>query len=249
MADWNIIRKTVVASTMDEIDALGEAGAPDRTVVVAGEQTAGRGRAGRRWQAPAESGLSFSLLVRPSVSPARLGPLPLLIGLAVAEAIEHCAEFRCRVKWPNDVLAPRGKIAGVLVSSKLAAGRVRFVNIGVGVNCTAAKESLPSGAASIVSESGRAITPANLLPRVLEAVDRRLVEFEQADGRPNMDDWLRRAAYLGEEVVVVDHGERRAGRFVGVEVDGALLLETDSGEHARVVGGDLTRGPRRPDDL
>jgi BirA family biotin operon repressor/biotin-[acetyl-CoA-carboxylase] ligase len=249
MADWTIIRKPVVASTMDEIDALGQAGASDRTVVVADEQTAGRGRAGRRWTAPSGAGLFLSMLVRTTVAPARMGPLPLLVGLAVAEAIETCASIRCLVKWPNDVLAPGGKIAGVLVTTKLDAGQVRFVNIGAGVNCAGTIDALPPGAASIFSESRDVVTPSALLPIALNAIGRRLGEFERADGRPGLDDWLRRAAFLGGEVVVVDRGEERAGQFVGVAEDGALLLEMGSRQRLRVVAGDLTRGPRRRDDL
>lgn len=249
MPGWDIVRISVVASTMDEIDALAEAGAPDRTVVVADEQTAGRGRAGRQWTAPAGSGLFLSILYRPALKPALLGPLPLVIGSAVADAIEDAAGLSCRLKWPNDILGRGGKLGGILITSKLADGRSRFVNIGVGVNCMATKEDLLPGGASILTESGKRIAPSNVLPVLLDKVDRRLAEFERAHGRPALDDWLARAAFLGEAVAVVDQGTRREGQFVGVDSDGALLLEDADGALMRVVSGDLTRGPRLLNDL
>mgnify|MGYP001028187748 CR=1 FL=1 len=249
MPGWNIVRIASVTSTMDEIDALAEAGAPDRTVVVAEEQTAGRGRAGRQWTAPAGSGLFLSILYRPALEPALLGPLPLIVGSAVADAIEIAFGIDCRLKWPNDILGSSGKLGGILVTSKLAEGRLRFVSIGVGINCTATKGDLPPGGASILSEFGKRIAPSDVLPVLLDQVDRRLAEFERAHGRPELDNWLARAAFLGEVVAIIDQGRRREGRFVGVDADGALLLENADGVRVRIVSGDLTRGPRLLNDL
>lgn len=234
---------------MDEIDALAEAGAPDRTVVVAGRQTAGRGRAGRTWTAPAGSGLFASMLYRPTVEAALLGPLPLLIGLAVADAIEDAAGVRCRLKWPNDVLGSTGKLGGILVATRLAGGHARHVNIGVGINCTAAANELPPGASSIFTETGAIVQPSNLLPRLLDQVDKRLTEFDCARGRTSLAGWLDRAAFLGEVVDIVDQGRGREGRFVGVDPDGALILVDANGAAVRVLSGDLTRGPRPLNDL
>jgi BirA family transcriptional regulator, biotin operon repressor / biotin---[acetyl-CoA-carboxylase] ligase len=244
MIDWRVIRRDSVASTMDEIDALGEMGAPSGTVVVAREQTAGRGRAGRTWSAPAGSGLFVSVLHRTSLPARELSALPLAVGLALADAIEEAAGLRCLLKWPNDLLTDGRKIAGVLVATKLSGESVRFANIGVGINCLVARDDLPPGAGSICSETGRPVAPEELLPKVLHQLERSLDAFERSSGRGDLDRWLARAAFLGEMVAVVDGGIRREGRFVGVDPDGALRLRTEDGETIRVVSGDLTRGPR-----
>ena len=98
-----IVRLDNVSSTMEVAARLGDAGEPEGTVVLAAAQTAGRGRAGRAWEAPPGSALLASVLLRPSVPTARLPVLSLLFGVAAAEAIERAAGIPCRLKWPNDL--------------------------------------------------------------------------------------------------------------------------------------------------
>lgn len=244
MIEWSIVRRASVSSTMDEINRLGEAGASSGTVVVADEQTDGRGRAGRSWTAPAGTGLFCSVLYRPRLSADQVSVLSLVAGLAVAEAVERVSGASCRLKWPNDVLGRGGKIAGILVATRLARNELRFANIGIGVNCTTLSQELPTGAASILTETGKSITPVDLLHIVLDRLAFRLDEFERASGRPSLDAWRERAAFLGEPVRVVDRGAEREGILAGIDPDGALVLRDASAELIRVVSGDVTRGPR-----
>jgi len=245
MISWNVIHRASVASTMDEIDALGESGALSGTVVVAAEQTSGRGRAGRVWTAPPGSGLFFSILYRPDLDVSMLSSLPLHVGVAVAEAIEEVSGVACELKWPNDVLIDGRKVAGILVTTKLRGDRVRFANIGIGINCTSEPDRLPSGATSILSATGQEMSPADLLPILLGRIERRFEAFESADGRLSLADWWKRAAFRGESVQVINDGVGITGVLTGIETDGALLLAGERGERIRVVAGDLTRGPRR----
>lgn len=247
MPGWTIVRRDAVESTMDELNALADAGAPGGTVVIARSQTAGRGRAGRTWMSAPDSGLFLSALHRTDLPIPRLGPLPLLVGVAVAEAIEALGGPICRLKWPNDVLAPGGKIAGVLIASRSDGERARFVNIGIGVNSFASRDELPAGAASIFSETGRRVAPDELLAPLLACLTNALDHFERSAGKPDLGRWLARAAFVNDIVTVVDAGSTRTGRFVGVDPDGALVLESPSGERRRIVSGDLTRGPRPAD--
>ena len=244
MIEWKTIRRESVASTMDEIDAMGEAGAASGTVVVADEQTSGRGRAGRTWQAPPGSGLFLSILFRSNVAARDLSSLPLVVGLAVAESIETAAGIECRLKWPNDVLIDRGKVAGVLVATKLSGDRVRFANIGIGVNCASAAEKLPYGAVSILSATRCLVAPRDLLPILLVRLGKRLEEFETMNGRPSLAEWWSRAAFRYEMARVENDGAEIEGVIDGIDADGTLLMTTRAGERTRIVAGDLSRGPR-----
>ncbi len=231
---------------MDEVAALAAGGAPEGTVVVADHQTAGRGRAGRGWSAPPGSALLLSALLRPPLPPDRFGPLPLVVGVAVAEALEAVAPVTCRLKWPNDVWIGDAKVAGILAAARTGDGTepARLV-LGIGVNLTTPPADLPGGATSLATATPGAPPPdreavlAALLPRLGD----QYADFLGTGGRPDLSPWRERAALLGEAVAVVDRGERREGRFVGVDDDGTLLLEHDDGAVVRVVAGDLTRGP------
>lgn len=242
-----IVRLGVVASTMDEVGRLGRAGEPEGTVVVAREQSAGRGRAGRGWQAPAGTSLLCSVLLRPRVGPERLGRLSLVAGVAVAEAIEELAGSNVRLKWPNDVWlgdGPTGrKVAGLLAIAQ--AGEFPTVVLGVGVNVNSSAEQLPVGGTSLLAETGRVFEVDLLLSRFLERLEARYVGFLADGGASGVQAWRRRAALVGDAVEVVEGGVTRRGVMRGVDEDGALVLERADGGRERVVAGDLTRGPFR----
>ena len=246
-----VIRIGRVGSTMDEAVRLAAAGEPEGTVVVAAEQTAGRGRAGRAWLAPPGTALLCSTLLRPPVPAARLGVLPLLVGVAVAEAIEEVAGLPARLKWPNDVWLGDGavgrKAAGVLVTARTGVDGEGDAVVGVGLNANVAPADLVPGATSLLAETGRSTDLDVLLDRLLARLDAAYAAFVDAGGAPTLAAWRGRAALLGEPVVVELEGRRREGVMRGVADDGALLLERDGGGIERVVAGDLVRGPVRRD--
>src|SRR5579875_3211553 len=143
---WRAVEVTAVTgSTNADLLARAAAGAPEGVVLAAEEQTAGRGRRGRAWVSPPRAALTFSLLVRPAaVPPARRGWLPLLAGVAAAEAVRTAAGAEAWLKWPNDLLAaaaggaPRGKLGGILAEAVGGA-----VVIGIGINVSAEPGELP----------------------------------------------------------------------------------------------------------
>lgn len=229
---------------MDDITRLAELGAAEGVVVVADEQTAGRGRAGRSWHAAPGTALLCSILLRPEVTADRLSLLPLLAGVAVAEAIEQCAPVSCRLKWPNDVWIGEQKVCGALMTARTKAHVVDFVVLGIGVNLTSGFEDLVPGATSIKAESGVEIEPTKMLTVLLAELQRHYDCFRQSPGGFQVSQWTERAALLNEAVEVADRGEVLTGTFVGVDDRGALRLETRDGLR-NVVVGDLSRGPTR----
>jgi BirA family biotin operon repressor/biotin-[acetyl-CoA-carboxylase] ligase len=132
-----------VASTMDLAHALAEAGAPAGTVVLADAQDAGRGRQGRGWTSEPGRGIWFTLVERPE-EPSGVEVLSLRIGLALAEALDPFATAPIRLKWPNDVFAGDGKLAGILSEGRWRSGRLDWLAIGIGVNVQP-PETAPAG--------------------------------------------------------------------------------------------------------
>ena len=239
-----IVRRQTVTSTMDEAARLASAGEPEGTVVVAENQTDGRGRAGRSWAAPPGTGLLFSVVLRPAVAPASLGVMGLLAGVAVAEGIEAITGLGCRLKWPNDVWLDGKKVAGILTVSRLAEEHRPLVTIGVGINVNLPISTLPAGATSLLAETGETFERAALLDRVLAGLDDAYAAFVAGKGSADLTGWRTRAALVGETVSVLGTDRTWTGVLRDVAGDGALLLETTDGRLVRILSGDLVRGPR-----
>jgi BirA family biotin operon repressor/biotin-[acetyl-CoA-carboxylase] ligase len=248
MIGREVERLTRVTSTMDVVDERARAGAVEGLIVVADEQTAGRGRAGRHWEAAPGSALLCSILLRPSISPNRLGPLPLLFGVAVAETVEAFISSPAQLKWPNDVLIGGRKVAGILVQSRLSGNGVNFLNVGMGINVNAPAASLPDGATSLQTAMGRTIDRDEVLGVLTQRLDSAYSTYLSSGGKPSLDEWRRRALMLGEEVVVHHDSDQVQGRFVGIDEDGRLILQAGSGERFALAHGDVSRGPRRSGD-
>lgn len=245
---WVIHRYDSVPSTMDVAARLARLGVPERTAVVAAEQTAGRGRAGRPWHAPPGSSLFCTLILRPPVAPERLSTLPLVTGIAVAEAIEALTGSPVQLKWPNDVWIgsdpERRKVAGILVASALHGAAIDHVLVGVGINISAEAGELPDGATSLLSATDARIGIGELVAAAVSTFDRQYEGFCRSGGAPSLAGWRSRAALLGEQVTVEAEGAIRGGTFSGIDDAGALLLRDADGGLHRIVAGDLTRGPR-----
>lgn len=242
----DIRRFASVGSTMDVLDRLAREGAPEGTVVLADEQTAGRGRAGRSWVGGL-GGIYCSVLLRPPVRPDALGPLPLIAGVAVAEAIELMAPVRCDLKWPNDVQIDGAKVCGILMQSRLAPGGIDYLNLGIGIDVAQPLEELPPGSTTIGAVSGGPVTIDGVLPPLWNRLEERYRAFVVDGGRAGLEAWRARALYLGEQVAITSDEHEVRGRFIDIGERGQLLLERPDGVTVEVVHGDLTRGPRPVD--
>lgn len=244
---WVVQHYPTLSSTMDRAGMFARAGAPEGVVVVSDEQTAGRGRSGRAWHSPPGVALYATLLLRPDVPPPALATLPLVAGVAVAEALEALTGAPVQLKWPNDVWLGSGperrKVAGILLTSAISGQQVDHVLCGIGVNLSTPLPDVPPGGTSVLASTGKVVLVHDMLDALLMAFADHYRAYLEAGGHPALDAWRARAAMLGEFVTVQDAGQARTGRFAGIDTDGALLLERDGALH-RVVAGDLTRGPR-----
>jgi BirA family biotin operon repressor/biotin-[acetyl-CoA-carboxylase] ligase len=229
-----------LGSTNDEAKALARAGAPEGTLVWAGEQTAGRGRRGRTWLSP-PGNLYLSLVLRPEGAPVRAAQLGFVTALGLGDALALLAgpAFKLRYKWPNDILVNGRKLAGILLESENAASdRVDFVVAGIGVNIVAAPEDVEFPATSLAAEGVIGITPAVLLGGFVRHFDIWARRWREAGFAPVRAAWLARASGLGERVRVRLERGTLFGRFLDLDADGALVLEGEEGRR-RIAAGEV----------
>lgn len=229
-----------VGSTMDEAAAWAREGAPHGAVVTAVAQHQGRGRLGRTWaDAPGES-LLATVVLRPDLPADRLGLVPLAGGLAVAEALD-AAGVRADVKWPNDVRVGRKKVAGVLAEATWTDG-IPTVLLGVGVNVGQASfpGDLEASATSLLRTTGRSVSPRSLLRPLLDRLAAHLDTARVAPARLIAAVEARLEPSDTVDVWDPPTGRRLAsGRVIGLAPDGALRLDTGSGER-RLHAGEVT---------
>jgi BirA family transcriptional regulator, biotin operon repressor / biotin---[acetyl-CoA-carboxylase] ligase len=224
-------------STNTDLLRAAAAGAPEGTVLAAEVQTAGRGRMGRRWHATPRAALTFSVLLRPVAVPAGLrGWVPLLTGVAAVSALHQVAAVDAALKWPNDILAGRRKLAGILAEQ---AGEA--IVVGIGINVSAVPPG-PLGAAAtcLQAECGAPVSRQRLLVAVLG-------EFERIYRRWTADpagSWLRQryqslCGTIGRPVrVELPGGQELAGTAAGVDATGRLVVRTGDA-HTAVSAGDV----------
>ena len=230
-----------VGSTNDVAAELAGRGAPHGTVVVADEQTAGRGRHGNRWSSPPGAGLYLSVLLRTDSPPV----LTLAAGVAVAEALARAAGLHALLEWPNDVVAEdaghRRKVAGILAEASTVGDRVDRVVVGIGINLRdgAWPPEVASRAGSVEGLTGRPVDRAALLVEVLAALAGWCGELERGRVAALLRRWEALAPSSRGAAVEWSAGQvRRRGVTEGVDEQGALIVRVD-GCRERLSGGEV----------
>ncbi len=236
-----------VTSTNDVLRERARAGAPEGTALIAEAQSAGRGREGRSWLSP-PGNLFLSVLLRPALEPEALSALPLLAGVAVAEA---SASFgvTARLKWPNDVMVGERKLGGVLIEAAFSGTCVDFVVVGIGLNLTAQAgkitEELRDVATSLRAETGRSVAALEAARAILSRLGVWYDRLAGEGAASVLGAWRSASVpWWGERVEVISSGTRVEGTARGIDESGALLLLKDDGVTLRVLCGDA-RAVRR----
>jgi BirA family biotin operon repressor/biotin-[acetyl-CoA-carboxylase] ligase len=226
---------TQTGSTNADVLALAREGAPVGTVVVADHQTAGRGRLGRRWEAPVGSSLLMSMLLPVEPAGGRPQRLTQAVALAAAGACEDVAGVRPDLKWPNDLLVGDRKLAGVLAESSVVDGRIAAVVVGLGLNVNWPAET-PAELAGVVTAlnhaAGHDVDRTALLGAVLDRLS--------ATAWPSLDERYReRLGTLGRRVRVDLGSVELIGTAVDVAAGGELVVQADGGSRHEVSAGDV----------
>lgn len=233
-----------IASTNDRALELAAAGEPEGGLVLSEEQTGGRGRRERTWASPARLGIYASLILRPDLEARRAPLFTFVAAVAAAEALREAAGLDARIKWPNDILAGGRKIAGVLGELRGSDPRIRELVVGVGVNVNQTTQDFPAElrqrATSVRIESGRSADRAPILAALLEGLERRYHQLLQQGPGELLKEWQALALLPpGSRAVIDGPAGRVEGAIVGVDEEGALLLERGNGSSARIPFGEI----------
>jgi BirA family biotin operon repressor/biotin-[acetyl-CoA-carboxylase] ligase len=223
-------------STNADVSARARAGEPAGYVLIAEEQTAGRGRLDRSWQAPARSSLLVSVLLRPMSSPSTWTLLPFVAGVAVAEAVRGVGRLSAELKWPNDVLVDGRKLGGILVERVDSA-----VVVGIGVNVSLRSTELPVPTATSVALAGGVADREVLAKEMLRALARRYDLWQAAGGASSsiLPAYREICATIGWNVTVqLPGGESVDGLVSAVDDAGRLVVMSDDGATS-VSAGDV----------
>ena len=237
--DLRVVEET--GSTNADVAAAARDGAPEGLVIVAERQSAGRGRLGRQWQSPPRAGLALSVLLRPDLPPARLGWLPLLAGVALAESVRRVTRIDAYLKWPNDLLL-RGdrKTAGILAEAADGA-----VVLGIGLNVTLREDELPRPDATSLVLGGAASADRDpLLKALLRSLADWYARFTEHGGDPEAsglrEEYVLHCGTLGRRVAVdLPGGGVLEGLATGIDGDGRLQVTDPFGASHTVAAGDV----------
>lgn len=233
-----------VDSTNTAAKALAAQGAPRGTAVLAECQTGGRGRLGRQFDSPPGMGVYLSVVLRPEVEPQRLLPLTCYVAAALCDALEETVGLRPEIKWTNDLLLGGKKLAGILTELTLEAEsqRVQYAVVGVGINCGQRKEDFPPGlreTACSLAMAGRSVDRNGLAASMLmhlAALSGTLLS-DQAE-------WMRKYRYgcvtIGRQVRLLGGESCREGLALGVDDQGALLVDFGDGRPRPVQSGEVS---------
>ena len=239
-----VVWRDSVDSTQRLARERARAGAPEGTIVIAESQSAGRGRLGRQWHSPAGVNLYCTVVLRPPRPPSVVPQIGLVAGVAVADAVRDTIGRAAEVKWPNDVLIAGRKVAGILTEMEGEAERVTFVLVGIGVNVNLDPAALPPAlaeqATSLCAVTGAAVDRAAFTARLLAALEARYGQFLAGGFAAIRPAFEATALLTGRAVRVSGSDTTVEGRVVGVDDEGALVLERDCGGTTRVVAGEVT---------
>ncbi len=231
-------------TTNGRLRDLAVAGAPEGTIAVAEQMTAGRGRRGRHWEAPAGSGIWMSILLRPTILPSEASVLTLLAGLAVCQALEDETGLAPKIKWPNDIMLNGKKLVGILTEMDCEMQATHFVIVGIGinVNTTEFPEGIDEIATSLYLQSGRTFSRKNILQKVLINFERLYEELIQANCsfEPFRSRYKEKCITLQQDVKVLGK-ETFFARAEDITPAGELVvIRRDTGAREIVFSGEVS---------
>lgn len=242
-AGSNLVYYDSTDSTNTRARRLAEEGAPHGTLVVADSQTAGKGRRGRHWEAPAGTGIWMTLVLKPDILPQSASMLTLVAALAVAEGIRRTTGLEAAIKWPNDIVCSGKKVCGILTEMSTEAEWIRYVIIGVGINVNIEHfpEELSEKATSLKLELGRQVKRSELTGAVMTAFEHYYAVFAGSGDLSGLTDTYNGwSANVGRTVEVLDPAGTYCGEALGIDSQGALLVKCSEGEVKSVISGEVS---------
>lgn len=238
----NIIYRETAPSTNVLAKDAARKGAPEGTIVIAEEQTGGKGRLQRGWFSPYAKGIWFSLILRPSFSPLEASKCTLLAAVALVKAFRRVGLKEVGIKWPNDLLVGNRKLVGILTEMDATMEEIHYIVMGIGINTDVVRVDLPEDlretATSFLMEGVR-VTRKELLNEVLIELEKLYREVEANGFQSVLEQWREYSVTLGREINVITPGGTYSGKALDIDSDGCLLVDTGKSVE-RVLAGDVS---------
>lgn len=232
-----------IDSTNSRAAVLAREGAPAGSLIVARQQTAGRGRQGRTWISPPDAGIAMSILLRPEIPLTRLPLITLATGVAVAQAVEALCGIQLGLKWVNDLTAGGKKVGGILAEMPGQA-----LVIGIGINLRLDEGSIPDDLKNRIdwleNLAGKPLEPSLLVAEICRFLERQYFTLLEGKSQAIIDSWKHYSVTLGKEVMVIsptgDNARNISGRAVDIAESGALLIEKPDGTRVELSAGEIS---------
>ena len=232
-----------IHSTNDLAYRLASEGGFDGTVVIAEEQTAGRGRLGRKWESCFGKGLWFSVIFRPDLPSTQAGLFSFLAGISVADAFSRKIQLVADLKWPNDLLIGKKKVCGILSEAEFDENRIKFIILGIGINVNHSAEDFPETirqqATSIYMLLKQRVNRVDLLVEILQQLEFNYFRSQQQGFKGILADWCTKCSYLGKQVKFVSSTDIIEGIFETIADDGSAIIRLHNGIRQRILVGDM----------
>ncbi|MEI6863479.1 MAG: biotin--[acetyl-CoA-carboxylase] ligase [Candidatus Omnitrophota bacterium] len=239
-----IISYKKIDSTNDSAYALAENGIAEGTVVIAEEQTKGKGRHGRKWESPPKSGVYMSCVIRPEMAPNEIAKITLVAAVAVAKAVRLFTGLEAMIKWPNDILINGRKVCGILTEMKAEQDSIDFIIVGIGVNINTPIANLPKGGSSLKEELQRTSKSGDLsrvlfVKKMIESLEEEYSRLRVKGFKPIMEEWRSLSALPGVKIKVILQNRTIEGEAHDIDSDGSLMVRLDSGLLEKISSGDV----------
>jgi len=235
---------TSTLSTQGDVLKLAEQGQGEGAVVIAEEQTGGRGRFGRKWFSPPGKGIWMSVLLRPDLPLQHTPQLTLLTGVAVCRAVRACTGADAGIKWPNDLLIDGRKVCGILLESTVEDHEVRYCIAGIGVDVNFDPEDYPEDlttiATSLKMETGQPIDRTKLTAAILTELEQLYYLYQKEGFGVISALWEALSVSMNREITVTNPHGVIEGKAVGLDPSGVLIVEKHDGEHTLIISGEIS---------
>lgn len=239
----NIYAHDTVVSTQSLAHEAASKGAPEGTIVLAEQQTGGKGRLGRAWHSPKGSGIWMSLIIRPEIPLPKTPQMTLLTAVAVAKTIRETADVPVMIKWPNDIFIGDKKVCGILTELNAESDRVNYLVIGIGTNVNSVESDFPAEllevATSLRIASGKPIKRALFIQTFCRVFEEEYDHYLQHGFQRVKQEWEANSYSIGRQVTVRTIHSSLEGRAVGLDPEGVLIVEDAEGNQHKVYSADV----------
>jgi BirA family biotin operon repressor/biotin-[acetyl-CoA-carboxylase] ligase len=234
-----------LASTNARAKELALGGAPEGTVVIAEEQSGGRGRLGRRWVSPPGKGIWMSIILKPKLPPEKVPRVTVMTAVALIRALKHAAGLEAGIKWPNDIICNGKKLCGILAEVNAEPDIINYAIVGIGINVNLSADDFPEEieniATSIKIETGREFSRRSIFQAVLESMEEiYLNSFNDENFERLLRDYRAYSVILGKRISVVGSAGEFVGKAIDFAEDGSLLVQSDDGRLEKLWAGDVS---------